>query len=219
MQNVYFISGLGADQRVFETLDLSWCEPVFLPWLSPSPSESLSAYSQRMRAQIPEHNPIVVGISFGGMLLAEMLTKEPGIKAVILASVVNSKQLPFWFKIARWLPAYRLLPRAVLLPTGAPGRWLFGVHQPRARDLFRQILQQSDPVFVKWAIYAILHWRSILPLRSVPIQIHGTKDRLLPRKKISVDFTVEGAGHLLTLEHPEQLSLLLKKSCLPQTPQ
>jgi hypothetical protein len=41
MKKVYFISGLGADSRVFSFLDLSYFEPVFLDWLPPQKKESL----------------------------------------------------------------------------------------------------------------------------------------------------------------------------------
>ena len=69
---VYFISGLGADYRVFSLLELSFCEPVFIGWIKPQPNESLPHYAARLLEQIPETSPIIVGISFGGMLVTEM---------------------------------------------------------------------------------------------------------------------------------------------------
>jgi len=38
---VYFLSGLGADKRIFELLNLSFCEPVFIDWIPPQQNETL----------------------------------------------------------------------------------------------------------------------------------------------------------------------------------
>ncbi|HLG39082.1 MAG TPA: hypothetical protein VI461_05410, partial [Chitinophagaceae bacterium] len=68
MKKVYFISGLGGDKRVFSFLDLSFCEPVFIEWIKPLKKESLESYALRLRNQIPEKNPVIVGVSLGGMM-------------------------------------------------------------------------------------------------------------------------------------------------------
>ena len=54
MKKVYFISGLGADKRIFSFLDLSFCEPVFIDWITPLKNESLESYALRLRKQIPD---------------------------------------------------------------------------------------------------------------------------------------------------------------------
>jgi pimeloyl-ACP methyl ester carboxylesterase len=72
VNKVYFISGLCADKRAFSFLNLSFCEPVFINWIQPLKNESLSAYALRLKEQIRDDNPIIVGVSFGGMLATEM---------------------------------------------------------------------------------------------------------------------------------------------------
>ena len=69
---VYFISGLGADKTVFQLLDLSYCEPVFIDWIKPAKKEPLKAYALRLKAEknMPD-NAVIVGLSFGGMLATE----------------------------------------------------------------------------------------------------------------------------------------------------
>lgn len=213
MKRVYFISGLGADRRVFEALDLSWCEPVFVSWIRPLPKESLPAYAARLRQQIDDPAPAIVGISFGGMLAAEMLRADPSIRVLLLASIQNSRQLPDWYRLGKYLPLYQVLPRFLLLPGGMAGQWLFGVRSAAARQVFAQIIQNTDTDFVRWAIWSILHWKSsatVLPIAH----IHGTKDRLLPCPAGESIHRIPGAGHLLTLEYPEIISQLLKKHIL-----
>jgi len=43
---IYFISGLGADERVFQFLDLSDIKKVFIKWITPQINEELSAYAE-----------------------------------------------------------------------------------------------------------------------------------------------------------------------------
>lgn len=216
MQRVYFISGLGADKRVFEALDLSWCEPVFVSWIKPLHKESLPDYAARLRQQINDPSPIIVGISFGGMLAAEMLRTDSSIRAILLASIQNSRQLPGWYRLGKYLPLYRILPRFLLLPGGMTGQWLFGARSAAARQIFKQIILNTDIGFVRWAIWSILHWKStpaFLPITH----IHGTKDRILPCPA-GVDVTIiQGGGHLLPLEYPGTISQLLKNISLPNS--
>ncbi|MBC7650419.1 MAG: alpha/beta hydrolase, partial [Deinococcales bacterium] len=85
MQKVYFISGLGADKRSFSFLDLSFCEPIFISWLIPLSKETLVAYALRLRATITEPNPIIVGLSFGGMLVTEMAKNDATVTPIIIS--------------------------------------------------------------------------------------------------------------------------------------
>jgi len=213
MQRVYFISGLGADKRVFEALDLTWCEPVFVSWIKPLRQESLIDYAGRLRQQINDPTPVVVGISFGGILAAEMLRTDPSMRVILLASVQNSQQLPRWYRLGKYLPLYRILPRFLLLPGGIMGQWLFGARSVLARQTFKQIVQNTDIDFVRWAIWSILHWKSATDLLPL-IHIHGTKDRILPRPAGVTADMIQGGGHLLPLEYPAIISQLLKKYIL-----
>lgn len=213
MQRVYFISGLGADKRVFEKLDLSWCDPVFVSWINPLPKESLSDYAIRIRQQIADSSPTIVGVSFGGMLAAEMLRTDPSIKVILLSSIQNSRQLPGWYRLGKYLPLYRVLPRFLLLPGGMAGQWIFGARSAAARQTFRQIALNTDTDFVRWAIWSILHWKSATDLLPI-MHIHGTKDRILPRPAGVTADIIQDGGHLLPLEYPAIISQLLKKYIL-----
>ncbi len=77
MQNVYFISGLGADKRAFQFLNLRFCNPVFVEWIKPEHEESISDYAARLKDQIRDDHPVIVGLSFGGMIAVEYAKKFP----------------------------------------------------------------------------------------------------------------------------------------------
>jgi hypothetical protein len=48
MKNIYFFSGLGADERVFQYVDLSFCNPIFIKWNLPFENESIENYAAKI---------------------------------------------------------------------------------------------------------------------------------------------------------------------------
>lgn len=75
----YFISGMGADKRVFTHIQLpEGFEAVFLDWLAPNREETLPSYAMRLADHIDTTEPFVlIGLSFGGMLATEIAKQYP----------------------------------------------------------------------------------------------------------------------------------------------
>ena len=86
MKNIYFFSGLGADERVFQYVDLSFCNPVFIKWNMPMKDECIENYALRLTEQIIEENPILVGVSFGGMIAVEVAKLIETEKVILISS-------------------------------------------------------------------------------------------------------------------------------------
>jgi pimeloyl-ACP methyl ester carboxylesterase len=211
MQRVYFISGLGADKRIFSFLDLSFCEPVFIDWIAPLPKESLENYSIRLREQITDEHPTVVGMSMGGMIATEMAKHDPEIRAIIIASNKSSAEFPPRFRIGKWLPLYKWIPgswskRFMFLSS----KWILGAKGAEQKKLLRQITSETDMRFSRWAIDAILRWRNSTAPPNV-VHIHGTADRVLPFRRVKADYVIPGGTHVMTLDEHEAISSILKK--------
>lgn len=72
MSTIYIFSGLGVDERVFRYLDFSGMDVRFIHWIRPLPDESIKLYAQRLRQQIVTDKPILIGLSFGGIIAVEV---------------------------------------------------------------------------------------------------------------------------------------------------
>ena len=83
-QKIFIFSGLGADHRVFHKMNFQEFEPVFIHWLEPLPKETIEAYALRISRQITESKPIVLGISFGGIMAIEVSKLLPFQKLILL---------------------------------------------------------------------------------------------------------------------------------------
>ena len=209
MKKVYFLSGLGADKRAFSALDLSFCEPVFIDWIKPLAKESLTNYATRLREQIPEEHPVIVGVSFGGMLASEMAKTDPLMKAIIIASNKSANEFPYYLRIGKYFPVYKWLPEK-LIRSGKSLNWMLGIKDKAQRKLLSDIVADIDPSFLKWSIDAILHWHE----KDVPvnvIHIHGTADKLLPFRYVRADYKIQGGTHLISINKPTEISSLLQK--------
>ncbi|MFI5130571.1 MAG: alpha/beta hydrolase [Chitinophagales bacterium] len=210
MKKVYFISGLGADKRVFSFLDLSFCEPIYIDWIDPLKKESLESYALRLRNSILQTDPVIVGISFGGMLATEMAKADPKVKAIIISSNKTADEFPTYLRIGKYLPIYKWMPGKVMKQSAYIIKWVFGRNGKEQKRVFLEIVRDTNPDFVKWAITSILNWKN----REVPknlIHLHGTADRLLPHRFVKADHLVKGGNHVMPMDSHEEVSALLRE--------
>jgi len=210
LKKVYFISGLGADKRIFSLLDLSFCEPVFIDWITPVKNESLESYALRLRKQIPEESPWIVGISFGGMLTVEIAKADPSVQAIILSSNKTKKEFPAYFRAGLYLPLYKWGPPRLSKKFTLSTSFLLGGTNEAEKKLLHQIIRESDIRFVRWAISAILRWKNMTIPGNI-IHVHGTADNLLPLRYVKADYMIAGGTHVMTLDKHPEISQLLKQ--------
>ena len=99
MKQLFLFSGLGADKRVFEFLDLSKYSVYHISWIKPLPKELMADYARRLLPQIKTEKPIFVGVSFGGMIALEIAKLILVEKVILISSAVSSKSIPSYFKV------------------------------------------------------------------------------------------------------------------------
>lgn len=203
----YLIPGLGADERVFQFLRLPGTTHV-LRWLPPqTPTEPLSHYAARFAEAVPPEQPCwLVGVSFGGVLALEVAQLRPLARVVLISSFVHPRELPWLGRVARATGIYRLLPPQLLPRIPRLAKWFFGVKSTRDYQLLRQILQDTDPNFTRWALARLLQWpgRPEVPI----IRVHGIDDRLLPHGAALSQYCLPG-GHLIIISRAAEISRIL----------
>jgi pimeloyl-ACP methyl ester carboxylesterase len=211
LKNIYFFSGLGADERVFRLLKFEGYQPVHIHWLDPKRGEPIDNYAKRMAAQIKSDRPTLVGLSFGGMIAVE-ITKHIEVEQVILISSAKTKfEIPFYFKLFRWLPIHRVFPfKSLLWAECWFGYWFFSVESRDQRQLLKSILQDTDAHFLKWALHKVVTWDNEFVPDNL-CHLHGSSDRVFPIYFVNPDIAVEKAGHLMILNRAAQISTLLGK--------
>ena len=211
MNKIYIFSGLGVDERVFDNIDFSDLDAVFVDWIDPLKNETFESYARRISKDF-EKDSILIGLSFGGMLAVEVSKIIPTKKVILIASAKNKNELPKWFLFAGKFKFNSLVPSSLLKSTNFITNWLFGAVTPAEKQLLKNIIKDTDPKFLKWAINQIVNWENT----DVPqncIHIHGTNDRILPSKHLKVDFSIKNGGHFMTVNKAKEIERIIKKLC------
>ena len=100
MKTVYVFSGLGADERVFHKIDFSGYDVHFIKWITPQKNESIESYALRLTSQITKPLPVLIGLSFGGMMAVEVAKHIATEKIILISSAKSKNEIPFYFRTA-----------------------------------------------------------------------------------------------------------------------
>ena len=206
MKTVYLISGLGADYRAFRFLELKNCEIIHIHWIQPEKGETIQAYATRLLLQIKNPAPILIGLSFGGMIAIEMGKLIRTRKIILISSAQTKDELPLYFRLAGWLRIDGLIPVRFLKKINPLVEWAFGVSNADEKSMLASFLEATSSSFMKWAIHVIVHWKNEIRLNNV-VCIHGTNDRILPKTK--AEYYVKDGGHLMILNKHREISHLI----------
>ncbi len=208
---VYFISGLAADCRVFKHIRLpAHCEAVFIEWIAPEKNESLRAYSLRLANIIDRNEPFaIIGLSMGGMITTEIIKLYRPVATVLISSIPCSSQLPGYFKVAGKLRMYKIVPVSFAKSLSMMKR-LFSAESGEDKATLKQIIRDSDPTFIKWAMGAILNWKND-ELPESFIHIHGSKDEVLPLRFTNPTHIINNAGHLMVMDRAKEINAILEQ--------
>jgi pimeloyl-ACP methyl ester carboxylesterase len=210
-KNIYLLSGLGADERIFQHLDFGELTPIFIKWITHEKDELIQDYALRLTAQIKTKKPIILGVSFGGMLAVEIAKLIDCQKVIIVSSAKNRKEIPLYYRLFGRINGHKLIPISLFKSANFLTYWFFGMREKKEKKLLKSILNDTDKTFLKWAINAIVSWQNeaIIPNLS---HIHGASDRVLPIKnKDEIDAIIPNGGHLMVYNKADLVNQILKE--------
>lgn len=197
---VYFMPGLAASSSIFERIKLaeSVFEMVFLEWEIPLKKESLSDYARRIAKNITHPNPVLIGVSFGGILVQEISKHVKTRKVIIISSVRSNTEFPRRMKIGKSTKAYKLIPMRLLLNLENLAKFTFGEKMKKRIQLYEKFLSVRDLYYLEWAMESIILWDRV-EIDEEVVHIHGDQDDVFPIKYIKKCIVVKGATHILIL--------------------
>jgi pimeloyl-ACP methyl ester carboxylesterase len=197
---VYFMPGLAASTTIFERIQLPEAdfEVLFLEWEIPLANESLDAYAKRIAKKIKCENPVLIGVSFGGILVQEMAKHIATKKVIIISSVKSNLEFPRRMKIAKTTKAYKLIPMNLILNLENLATFSFGAKINHRLKLYRKFLSVRDIGYLEWAVEKVILWDRTVADESV-VHIHGDMDDVFPIKYIKECNVVQGGSHIMIL--------------------
>ncbi|MFN8417474.1 MAG: alpha/beta hydrolase [Cytophagaceae bacterium] len=209
-KQLYIFSGLGADERVFQRIDFSEYSIKHIQWEAPVEKESIEEYAARLLNQITTPNPILLGISFGGMMAVEIAKQIEVKKVIVISSVKIRKELPLCFRLAGMVRLHFLFPYRLMKKSNRMTNWFFGIDSRIDEHLLKQILTDTDIFFLKWAIDKIVRWNN----KTIPeniFHIHGSNDKIFPFDNVKMDAIIHEGGHFMIMNKAEEVNEILKR--------
>jgi len=224
------VSGLAADERIFQRQACTFREVITVPWVEPNSRDTLEDYADKLAAsiagQVGDRPCYVAGLSLGGML-APMIAAHFNTKACILiATIRKPSEFP-----KRYRPGYffcRYTPRVI-----AAGHFLVKsvarclmplarrLRSPERVIILQQLFGCNSWLFAQqlrmlftWTLDP-KSWRhdfTLDPSERYPFllyQIHGTHDHVLICSHTTPNMTVNGR-HVLPLYKADEVNRFIE---------
>jgi pimeloyl-ACP methyl ester carboxylesterase len=221
---IYCISGLGADRRIFSKLKLENAELHFIDWVLPEPSDTMRSYALSLAKQVKHEEIVLVGVSFGGMLATELTAisrentriEDEGLilpfrvlKTFIISTCKTPRQFPFPLRWASYLKWHKAAPYSLILRSNRLNRFVFDL-KSRDEELYlkRLMLGSTNLELIKRSVNIIVNWKADHEVDV--IQIHGTADRLFPARNIKADHWVKDGSHFMVWNRAREISRLIQ---------
>ena len=198
--HIYFMPGMAANPSIFENIKLpaDIFEIHLLEWILPIKNESLHAYAKRMAEKVTHKTPVLVGVSFGGMLVQEMASFLNPQKVIIISSVKSDTELPKKMIFARYTKVHKILPTSLVNNFELLAKYAFGENVTKRLELYEKFLSVRDKYYLDWAIDQIVNWKRPEPIENL-IHIHGKKDNVFPASHIKDCIVVEEGTHAMII--------------------
>lgn len=194
--HIYMMPGLAASSLVFENINLknSKYQLHRLDWIQPKKKESLNSYCKRLSKKIKHKEPILLGVSFGGIIVQELDKILNVKKLIIVSSVKTHHEYPVVFKIARDYQLNNALPFG-MFDNFVKFSLKLNINKLYKRiDLAERYLTERDERYLEWAVWSLLNWKQG-EIREDIIHIHGDKDKVFPINNISNCIKIKGGKH------------------------
>lgn len=209
LKTIYAIPGLGTTGRLFQHISVKGAEIVVLKWPEPQKHYNLRDYAREFLKQIDTSRPFyLMGVSFGGMLCAELSKLISPQKIFLISSSKTRRELPRLIRFFKYLPLYKIIPERHHRKMAARSRWFLGFNKSYMPDFLEMIKAMPDHYFTRTIGY-IVNWDNAETQGPV-VHIHGDADRLLLYRRVKADYTIHHGSHAMIIEQAEAINKILE---------
>ena len=198
--HVYLMPGMAASPIIFEHIKLpeSQFEMHWLEWMIPYENESISMYALRMSKLIVHEKIVLLGVSFGGVLVQEISKHITVRKLIIVSSVKSMNELPTHMLLAKKTKAYKLVPTQLASNVDVFAKYAFGKIVVKRLELYKKYLSVNDSRYLSWAIKQMVCWSQEISNPNI-VHIHGDNDAVFPIKNIKNCIAVKNGTHIMII--------------------
>ncbi|MEO8108704.1 MAG: alpha/beta hydrolase [Ginsengibacter sp.] len=194
---------------MFANLDFCNYNVHFIPWLIPGKKENIAAYAKRMSENIKHENPVLLGLSFGGIMCIEMAKMIKTEKVILISSVKSFREMPRWMRLTGKSQIHKIFPLRSFRLFEPIQNYNLGITNKAELNLVKEYRKNIGQQYTNWAANEIVNWKNDWQPENV-VHIHGTNDHIFPIKKINADYVIQGGGHFMIMNKAAEINTLLK---------
>ncbi|WP_090297540.1 alpha/beta hydrolase [Flagellimonas zhangzhouensis] len=198
--HVYLMPGMAANSSIFDGIHLpeNSFETHKLDWFLPEKGMPLQDYAEKMCEFIHHPNPVLIGVSFGGMLVQEMAHFIQPKKIVVVSSVKSKHELPKKMIFAKYTKVHKLLPTGLVNNVELLAKYAFGEAVTKRLHLYEKYLSVRDKGYIDWSIDQMVNWNQEVPPPNT-VHIQGEKDTVFPIVNIKDCIKVKNGTHTMII--------------------
>jgi len=191
---------MAANPSIFKNIVLpeAQFEQHLLEWFVPEKGSTLSDYALQMTKYIKHDNPVLVGVSFGGLLVQEMARHIATRKVIVVSSVKHESELPKRMLFAKYTKIHKLLPTGLVNNVELLAKYAFGETVNKRVALYEEYLSIRDKYYIDWSIDQIVNWQCTYCPECI-VHIHGDKDVVFPIGNIKDCISVKNGTHTMII--------------------
>jgi len=192
--------GMAANPSIFKYISLPGdrFETHLLEWFVPKERMDLKEYAHIMIGKVTHENPILIGVSFGGMLVQEMAKLMPVRKTIIISSVKRASELPRRMHFAKYTHIHKILPTGLVNNVELLAKYAFGETVTKRLALYEEYLSLRDKTYIDWSLDQIVNWSQSDPPENL-VHIHGENDPVFPIRNIQDCIPVKNGTHTMII--------------------
>lgn len=210
MKHIYCISGFGADERVFSKLNFTGNEVHFISWIDPLKNETIEGYAMRMCEQIQYNDPILLGLSFGGIMCIEIAKIIATHKVILISSIKTFHEMPMWMRFTRKLKLDKIFPLKTFWFIEPIENYNLGIENDDELKLVKEYRRNIGRQYTNWATHQILNWKNEWTPKNIK-HIHGSKDHIFPIRNIKADYIVNDGGHFMIMNRSGEITEIISR--------
>lgn len=212
MQKIFFISGLGANERAFSRIGEVGCGKMMVKWMANEKNETLKEYAERLIKQYEiKSRDLVAGLSFGG-LVAQKIAAITGQQKVILISGFRDKNdLKLPFRQALNTGLYRLLPSIRVPYVDSMIANILNSGTADSKTVLREMVRSTDYRLMKWSLEQIANTVGNANKSIVLHNIIGDCDRIVRLWRNDTTYVVKGGSHFMVYDRAEEISRIIRE--------
>jgi len=210
---IYLLAGLCFDKRIFENLILNSDRIDYLHWIEPEKNETLNSYVKKISKQIEiDGNEIIlIGHSFGGIVIQELSKIISVKKVIIISSIKLESEKPNSLKFFKIFPFYKFINKSLILKSFPIWARIFGYNSEKGRALFVNMLNNCSDNYFNWAFDKVVNWKNDRIVHENLFHIHGTNDKTFPIKLISNPIEINDGSHFMVNSKADEISKILNE--------